>query len=247
MASFGELVLVAGDLHSPARVSNIAPAFAKILVPGRMRHGIFTGNFCSAQDLCANLVTHRHDVSGKHDVQPPTCLPQSRTVEIGGFRIGIINGYQIVPTNDIQRLADVARALDVDLLCHGSSGQPSTAEAEGRCLVCPGSVTGSTGDTPSFIVMSITHERVEFYIYRLVDGQLSISKTHFAKQDRTAVRSAAPGGSTTTSMAPRPRQQIPTGQPTQLAATGPAQATASAAKPPPAAAAAARESRTMDL
>ena len=44
MGSYGELVLVCGDMHLGTRVAAIPPAFAAILLPGKMAHVLCTGN-----------------------------------------------------------------------------------------------------------------------------------------------------------------------------------------------------------
>ena len=45
--SYGELVLVLGDLHMPHRAAAIHEKFGKMLVPNKMQHVICTGNLCT--------------------------------------------------------------------------------------------------------------------------------------------------------------------------------------------------------
>ena len=48
-----------------------------------------------------------HIVKGDFDDQPG--LPESKVVQIGNFKIGIIHGHQVLPWGDIEALASVQR------------------------------------------------------------------------------------------------------------------------------------------
>ncbi len=49
--SFGELVLVVGDLHIPHRAPGIPDKFQRMLVPNKMQHVLCVGNVMSTKEL----------------------------------------------------------------------------------------------------------------------------------------------------------------------------------------------------
>lgn len=124
MANFGELVLVLGDLHIPQRASKIPPEFKRMLVPNRMQHVICTGNLSSQEqyDELRALAPNVHVVAGDFE-NSATTFPETRIVQVGAFRIGVIHGHQVVPWNSQDALARMRRKLSVDILVCGHTHQ----------------------------------------------------------------------------------------------------------------------------
>ncbi len=184
--SYGELVLVLGDLHMPHRAASIHEKFGKMLVPNKMQHVICTGNLCTREqhDFLRTLAPSVHIVRG--DMDEVSGLPEDKVVTIGQFKIGICHGHQIVPWGDNESLAILARKLDVDILVTGHTHVNATNEYEGRWFINPGSITGSyCGYTPvvkpSFICMSIQGNKVTNYVYELNGNDVEVHKTQFTK------------------------------------------------------------------
>lgn len=134
MTSFGELVLVLGDLHIPSRASKIPAPFKRMLVPGRMQHVICTGN--SPTDELQSLAPNLHFVSGDWD-DHSIIYPESRVLQVGQFRIGVIHGHQIMPWKSHGALAATRRRLNVDILITGHTHQNSVVVEDDCCYINP--------------------------------------------------------------------------------------------------------------
>lgn len=48
-------------------------------------------------------------------------LPETKVVQIGGFRVGLCHGHQVTPAGEVEALASLHRSLDVDVLITGES------------------------------------------------------------------------------------------------------------------------------
>ena len=164
---FGELVLVVGDFHIPHRMHCIPEKFQKMLVPNKMQHVLCTGNLVTKEQydelrrfyflialahlqfttfsfpLCfsSSLAPNVHIVRGEFD--DDTTFPDSKVVQIGQFKIGLMHGHQIVPWGDAHSLAMVQRQLDVDILITGHTHRNEVNEYEGKWFINPGSITGA--------------------------------------------------------------------------------------------------------
>ena len=141
MTSFGELVLVLGDLHIPHRASKIPAPFKRMLVPNRMQHVICTGNLSSEQfEEVRTLAPNLHMVAGDYD-DPAGGLvfPETRVLQVGAFRVGVIHGHQIIPWQSPEALARMRRKLNVDILVSGHThkNQVVVHEEEGHCYINP--------------------------------------------------------------------------------------------------------------
>ena len=62
-----------------------------------------------------------HAVKGDFDELPS--LSETKVVQIGNFKIGLIHGHQVIPWGDLEALASVQRQLDVDILISGHTHQ----------------------------------------------------------------------------------------------------------------------------
>jgi len=130
-----------------------------------------TGNLTSNEvtvwlkSLCSDVVC----VEGDLDQQGG--LPEVATKEVGGWSIGVIHGYQVVPWGSKGALADRQRELGVDLLLHGHSDSFELVNEGGVRLLCPGSAcegAQSGSGPPSFVVLNVeSPDRIEVYHYQL--------------------------------------------------------------------------------
>lgn len=213
MANFGELVLLMGDIHIPHRATDIPEKFKRMLVPNKMQHVICTGNLGSHEqyEMLRNLAPNVTVVAGDFEYfTPPNTssaqqqqqqmspqsqssgcgsnFPETKVVQVGQFRIGVVHGHQVVPWGDHMSLAMYRRKLDVDILVSGHTHKNEVHEHEGFWHINPGSVTGSFSSltpnaTPSFILLAIQGAKVVCYVYELVDGEVDVSKTEFSKKE----------------------------------------------------------------
>ena len=113
-------------------------------------------------------------------------MPETKVIQIGQFKIGLIHGHQIVPWGDAHSLAIIQRQLDVDILISGNTHKNEVNEYEGKWFINPGSITGSystltTDVTPSFILLAIQGSKVVTYVYELHGDQVDVSKSEFSK------------------------------------------------------------------
>jgi len=140
-SSFGELVLVLGDLHIPDRASKIHPAIQRMLVPNKMQHVICTGNLspeslAELQQLAPNL----HCVAGDYDCCNDISMsfPETKVVQVGSFRIGVLHGHQMIPWKSREAVQRMRRKLQVDILITGHTHQSEVVvEDDGFCHINP--------------------------------------------------------------------------------------------------------------
>eukprot|EP00542_Grammatophora_oceanica_P019674 CAMPEP_0194046228 /NCGR_PEP_ID=MMETSP0009_2-20130614/20061_1 /TAXON_ID=210454 /ORGANISM="Grammatophora oceanica, Strain CCMP 410" /LENGTH=202 /DNA_ID=CAMNT_0038691435 /DNA_START=91 /DNA_END=699 /DNA_ORIENTATION=+ len=191
MASFGELVLILGDIHIPQRATVIPEKFKRMLVPGKMQHVICTGNLGPEQfEELRELAPNLHIVAGDCDpVTTATPFPESRVVQVGDFRIGVIHGHQVLPWKDTSALARVRRRMHVDVLVSGHTHQNQVVEMDGCYHINPGSITGAYSSlspdcTPSFVLLAVNGGKVVCYVYELIKGEVEVTKTEFTKDSK---------------------------------------------------------------
>eukprot|EP00560_Eucampia_antarctica_P006514 CAMPEP_0197824548 /NCGR_PEP_ID=MMETSP1437-20131217/1770_1 /TAXON_ID=49252 ORGANISM="Eucampia antarctica, Strain CCMP1452" /NCGR_SAMPLE_ID=MMETSP1437 /ASSEMBLY_ACC=CAM_ASM_001096 /LENGTH=197 /DNA_ID=CAMNT_0043424211 /DNA_START=15 /DNA_END=608 /DNA_ORIENTATION=+ len=196
MASFGELVLVLGDFHIPHRASAIPEQFKRMLVPNKMQHVVCTGNLGSKEQYedLRNLAPNVHIVSGDFEFNNGECdfdsqivFPDTKVLQVGDFRIGVVHGHQIVPWGDHLAIAMMRRRLDVDILITGNTHRNEVVEHDGYYHINPGSITGAFSSssldvTPSFVLLAVQGSKVVCYVYELANGEVDVSKTEFTKK-----------------------------------------------------------------
>lgn len=157
-ANFGELVLLLGDHHIPSRSLSIPEPFQRMLVPGKMQRIICTGNIGSVEEyerlreLVGGNSSSVHCVAGEYDfasglaggdgnnaasaiagaaTTTPPSFPETKVIQLGQLRVGIIGGHQVVPWGDMSSLAMVRRRLNVDVLVCGWRRKEGVVEYEG--------------------------------------------------------------------------------------------------------------------
>lgn len=145
-----------------------------------------TGNLVTKEqyDELKTLAPNVHIVRG--DFDEDQSFPESKVIQIGQFKIGLIHGHQIVPWGDAHSLAMIQRQLDVDILITGHTHRNEVNEYEGKWFINPGSITGSYSTltsevTPSFILLAIQGNKVVTYVYELHGDQVDVSKSEFSK------------------------------------------------------------------
>lgn len=92
-------------------------------------------------DELRHLAPNVHVVRGSFD--DDASFPETKVVQIGQFKIGLIHGHQIVPWGDSHSLAAVQRQLDVDILITGHTHKNEVNEYGGKWFINPGSITGA--------------------------------------------------------------------------------------------------------
>jgi vacuolar protein sorting-associated protein 29 len=189
MANFGELVLIVGDFHIPARASKIPAPFKRMLVPNKMQHVICTGNLSQEQyEEVMQLAPNVHITAGDFDTVQSVTFPETRVLQVGSFRIGVVHGHQILPWNSEEAVARMRRKLNVDVLVSGHTHQNQVSVQDDTFYhINPGSITGAYSSltdtvTPSFVLLAVQDTKLVCYVYELVKGEVEVSKTEFTKK-----------------------------------------------------------------
>ncbi|XP_024977691.1 vacuolar protein sorting-associated protein 29-like [Cynara cardunculus var. scolymus] len=184
------LVMAIGDLHIPHRAMELPAKFKSMLVPGKIQHIICTGNLCikEVHDYLKSLCPNLHVTRGVYDEDAR--YPETETLTIEQFKLGLCHGHKVVPWGDLDSLAMVQRQLDVDILVSGHTHRFMAYKHETGMVINPGSATGSycgmTYDVnPSIVLMDIDGLRVVVYVYELIDGEVKVEKIDFKKTSAT--------------------------------------------------------------
>lgn len=65
-------------------------------------------------------------------------FPETRVVQVGAFRIGVIHGHQLVPWKSMEALGRMRRKLNVDILIAGHTHQNEIiVQDDGYCFINP--------------------------------------------------------------------------------------------------------------
>lgn len=173
-----ELVLVTGDLHIPSRVQDVPEEIKKLFQQksNKFTHVLCTGNISKEshewlKSLSANP-SNFYCVRGENFYNLEEKYEEIKTVKIGDFAISIINGYQIVPWDDITSLSAVQKQTGCDILISGYTHQPKVMINEGKYYINPGSLTGAyspliNDPASSFMVLAISGDSGIIYYYEL--------------------------------------------------------------------------------
>ncbi|KAG7820564.1 hypothetical protein KL942_004709 [Ogataea angusta] len=139
------LILAIGDLHIPERAVDIPHKFKKLLQPtGKIQQVLCLGNVTNSQstlDFLKSLSLDFQMVKG--DLDQDYNLPLSLVFNHDKLKIGLVNGFQIVPKADPLSLLSQARLMNVDVLIYGSTHKVEAYTLDGRFFVNPGSATGA--------------------------------------------------------------------------------------------------------
>lgn len=147
-------------------------------MPGKISQVLSTGNITDrvTYEFLRSIAPDLHIVQGDSEEIPN--LPVSKVVRHGPLRIGITNGYSIVPNSDSDALLIAARQMDVDVFIWGSSHRFEAYELEGKFFINPGSATGALSSgwwaegeapVPSFVLMDVQNTTLILYVYNLTE------------------------------------------------------------------------------
>ncbi|KAF4737289.1 Vacuolar protein sorting-associated protein 29 [Perkinsus olseni] len=202
-SSFGELVLLIGDMYIPERARELPLCFRELLNTDKIGTVLCTGNIGSSKEMQENV-----RVMGQQSIyvvrgeledtdSEDTPLPEYITCKVGDFRIGLIHGHQITPQGDLEALSMWQRKLDVDILVYGSPHVHGITEHRGKFFINPGSATGAydpnllgsqaTGvrpdgtTTPAFMLMAVQGSNAVVYVYQEIDGKADVGMSEFKK------------------------------------------------------------------
>ncbi|KAG7924928.1 hypothetical protein KL925_004770 [Ogataea polymorpha] len=139
------LILAIGDLHIPERAVDIPHKFKKLLQPtGKIQQVLCLGNVTNSQSTLEFLKSLSLDFQMvKGDLDLDYNLPLSLVFSHDKLKVGLVNGFQIVPKADPLSLLSQARLMDVDILIYGSTHKVEAYTLDGRFFVNPGSATGA--------------------------------------------------------------------------------------------------------
>ena len=193
MSDLGELVLIIGDFHSPARAFDLPDCFSELLNTDKIKTVICTGSTGDAATLerISGLGQTVHMVRGAGDEDDVIFgeLPEQIVTTIGKFSIGVIGGHQVVPLGDRTSLEMIARKLGVDILISGGTHVHKIDDLGGKFLMNPGSATGAFSGPdilkpapPSFMLMAVQGDKAVIYVYEEQDGA-----TNVVMRDRKSV------------------------------------------------------------
>eukprot|EP00928_Gymnodinium_smaydae_P083676 TRINITY_DN66908_c0_g1_i1.p2 TRINITY_DN66908_c0_g1~~TRINITY_DN66908_c0_g1_i1.p2 ORF type:complete len:218 (-),score=42.05 TRINITY_DN66908_c0_g1_i1:122-694(-) len=187
-AEFGSLVLLIGDFHCPQRKGDIPACFKELLNTDKISMVICTGNTGSKAvvDMLSGISGNECKIVAG-DSDDAGDFPETSVTTVGGFRVGVIHGHQIVPWGDRTALTKCACRLGVDILVSGHTHRHAFAEEGGKILLNPGSATGACtalGEfdvTPSFMLMAVQGSGAVLYTYEEVNGETKVSMNEFKK------------------------------------------------------------------
>lgn len=186
------LVLALGDLYVPERAIDLPKQFKKLLQPnGKINKVVCLGNTGGTESVKKYLQSLADDASNfymvRGETDPDITLPQSLVFTIDNLKIGIINGFQVVPKTDALSLLNHARMMDVDILISGGTHRVEAYTLDEKFFVNPGTATGAYStdsldpvDT-SFCLLDVANSTCTLYLYTLVDGDVKIDKLVYTK------------------------------------------------------------------
>jgi putative phosphoesterase len=139
----GCLSLIKCSVRWTARVISIVYIFQNWGLSFYQTDVLCTGNLTTKEqyDELRGLAPNIHVVRGDFDDDPT--FPESKVIQIGQFKVGLIHGHQVVPWGDANSLAMIQRQLDVDILISGHTQKNEVSEHEGKWFINPGSITGA--------------------------------------------------------------------------------------------------------
>ena len=191
MSDLGELVLIIGDFHTPARAFDLPGCFSELLNTDKIRTVLCTGSLGNAAMLerIKGLGQTVHIVRGVGDTDDLfDSLPDKVVTTVGKFKIGILGGHQIVPLGDKTSLESSLRKMGVDILITGSTHKHSISDLGGKFLINPGSATGTfTGidvlqpAAPSFMLMAVQGDKAVVYVYEEHEGKTNVVMSEISK------------------------------------------------------------------
>ena len=180
-------MLIIGDFHVPFKKPDIPTVFKELLNTDKIKTVLCTGNTCSDEIVSRlkSIAPNVHIVRGDMDSLVADDMPESVTVNVGFFKVGLVHGHQIVPWGDHDALEAQLRKMDVDILVSGHTHRNEIFQSTtGKYFINPGSVTGATESAvPSFMLMAVQGPSAAIYVYELVDGKANVAMSEIRKAD----------------------------------------------------------------
>lgn len=105
-------------------------------------------------------------VQGNMDRVNGIDLPQAKTLEAEGLKIGMIHG-EVYPRADTQQLVYLAKELDVDILVSGHSHQPKIEKKDGVLLINPGSPIVPRLADRTVMLLEVNNKEVDVEIVKI--------------------------------------------------------------------------------
>lgn len=175
-----ECILIMGDVHIPNRIDSIPNEVKKILEDNKSKFTriICTGNFGNIEtyNYFKNLLSKEYELNFncvKNDFQETLLnFPETITIKSNEYKIGIINGYQIVPWGDLSTLSSYSKKLECDILISGFTHIKGVYHFEGKYFINPGTITGafsslSNNPMPSFMILITVNDSASLFLYEL--------------------------------------------------------------------------------
>jgi putative phosphoesterase len=189
-----ELILIIGEVAVPSKVDKINEDIKAILSKKKFNKILCTGNIGDSEtlDFFKGIIKNNpnknlHIVKSRYDENEDN-YPENAIVSIGDFNIGLINGYQITPWDDIYSLRTLQKSMDVDMIVSGFINKLRVRSLDSIHYLNPGSLTGafcpiSNESNPSFILMMAEGGLaiVYTYVYNSTSKNFDIHKAEFNK------------------------------------------------------------------
>lgn len=105
-------------------------------------------------------------IQGNMDRVAGLKLPNAKTIEAEGVKIGVVHG-EVYPRGDTQQLLYLARQLDVNILVSGHSHQPKIEQVEDVLLLNPGSPIVPRLADRTVMLLEINDKNVDVEIIKI--------------------------------------------------------------------------------
>ena len=191
-----EMILIMGDVHIPNRIDQIPEEIKKALINNKhkLTRIICTGNFGNMETynwfkslLPKGCEYNFHCV--KNDFQETKLsFPETTCIVSNEFKVGVINGYQIVPWGDLTALSSNLKKLECDILVSGFTHVKGVYHLEGKWYINPGTITGAfsplnNNPVPSFMILITIEDTAILHLYELNQSTkvLDVSKIEISK------------------------------------------------------------------
>lgn len=191
-----ELLLIMGDVHVPGRVDAIPEDVKNLLENNRGKFSriLCTGNFGTMEtyEWFKSLLPKSKEWNFncvKNDFQETKLsFPDTLAIKSNDFKIGIVNGYQIVPWGDLTELSALSKQMECDILISGFTHLRGVFHFEGKWFINPGTITGAfspltNNPPPSFMVLFTLPDVATLYLYEYNQSskQFDVSKIDLTK------------------------------------------------------------------
>lgn len=191
-----ELILIIGDAYIPSRIGSIPEEVKQVFENNRHKFSriICTGNFGRMEEyeFLKSLLPKGKELNFhcvKSDFQETKLsFPEKIQIKSNDFKIGVINGYQIVPWGDLTSLNSLSKQLECDIMISGFTHIRGVYNFEDKYFLNPGTFTGafsplSNNPPPSFMILLTVSDIATLYLYEFNNStkQFDVSKLDLIK------------------------------------------------------------------